>query len=104
MVRFIDNHRATYGVESICAVMPIAPSTYFRWGAQRQNPTTRSVRAQRDDDLRVDIQRIYDANFQVYGPRKVWRELRRAGVDVARCRVERLMRAMGLAGAGRGRA
>ena len=104
MVRFIDDHRATYGVESICAVMPIAPSTYFRCGAQCQDPTTRSARAQRDDDLRVEIQRVYDANFQVYGPRKVWRELRRAGVDVARCRVERLMRAMGLAGAVRGRA
>jgi putative transposase len=104
MVRFIDDHRATYGVESICAVMPIAPSTYFRCGAQRQDPTTRSARAQRDDDLRVEIQRVYDANFQVYGPRKVWRELRRTGVDVARCRVERLMRAMGLAGAVRGRA
>jgi transposase InsO family protein len=104
MVRFIDDHRATYGVESICAVMPIAPSTYFRCGAQCQDPTTRSARAQRDDDLRVEIQRVYDANVQVYGPRKVWRELRRAGVDVARCRVERLMRAMGLAGAVRGRA
>jgi len=104
MIRFIDDHRGTYGVEPICAVVPIAPSTYFRCRAQQQDPTTRSARAQRDDDLRVEIQRVYDANFQVYGPRKVWRELRRTGVDVARCTVVRLMQAMGLAGAVRGRA
>ena len=104
MVRFIDDHRATYGVEPICAVLPIAPSTYFRCQAHRADPTQRSARVRRDDELRLQIQRVYDANFQVYGPRKVWRELRRAGVDVARCTVERLMRAMGLAGAVRGRA
>ena len=104
MVRFIDDHRATYGVEPICAVVPIAPSTYFRCRTQQEDPTKRSVRARRDDDFRVDIRRIWDANFQVYGPRKVWRELRRAGVDVARCTVTRLMRDMGLAGAVRGRA
>jgi len=104
MVRFIDDHRATYGVEPICAVVPIAPSTYFRWRAQQQDAAARSARAQRDDDLRIEIQRIYDANFRVYGPRKVWRQLRREGHHVARCTVERLMRAMGLAGAVRGRA
>jgi putative transposase len=104
MVRFIDDHRAMYGVEPICAVLPIAPSTYFRWRAQRQDPATRTARAQRDDELRVEIQRVYDANFQVYGPRKVWRQLRREGRDVARCTVERLMRVMGLVGAVRGRA
>ena len=104
MVRFIDDHRAIYGVEPICAVLPIAPSTYFRWRARQQDPTQRSARVRRDDELRSAIQRVYDANFQVYGPRKVWRELRRAGVRVARCTVERLMRAMGLAGAVRGRA
>ena len=104
MVRFIDDHRATYGVEPICAVLPIAPSTYFRCHAQREDPTHRSARARRDDELRIQIQRVYDANFQVYGPRKVWRELRRGGVDVARCTVERLMRAMGVAGVVRGRA
>ena len=74
MVRFIDDHRATYGVEPICALLPIAPSTYFRCCAQQQDPTTRSARAHRDDDLRVEIQRVYDANFQVYEPRKVWRD------------------------------
>ncbi len=104
MVRFIDDHRATYGVEPICAVLPIAPATYFRCHAQREDPTHRSARARRDDELRIQIQRVYDANFQVYGPRKVWRELRRGGVDVARCTVERLMRAMGVAGVVRGRA
>jgi len=104
MVRFIDDHRATFGVEPICAVLPIAPSTYFRCRAQHEDATQRSTRARRDDELRVEIQRVWDANFQVYDPRKVWRELRRAGVDVARCTVARLMRAMGLAGAVRGRA
>jgi transposase InsO family protein len=104
MIRFIDDYRATYGVEPICAVLPIAPSTYFRVRAQREDPTTRSARAQRDDDLRVEIQRVYDTNFRVYGPRKIWRQLRREGHNVARCTVERLMRAMGLAGVVRGRA
>ena len=104
MVRFIDDHRATYGVEPICTVLPIAPSTYFRVHAQHQDATTRAARAQRDDELRVEIQRVYDANFQVYGPRKVWHQLQREGLDVARCTIERLMRAMGLAGAVRGRA
>jgi putative transposase len=104
MIRFIDHHRATYGVEPICAVLPIAPSTYFRVRGQQQDATKRSARATRDDELRVAIQRVYNANFGVYGPRKVWRQLRREGHSVARCTVERLMRAMGLAGAVRGRA
>jgi putative transposase len=104
MVRFIDDHRTTYGVEPICAVLPIAPSTYFRYGAHRADPSQRSARARRDDELRMEIQRVYDANFRVYGPRKVWRQLCREGHNVARCTVERLMRAMGLAGAVRGRA
>ena len=104
MVRFIDDHRDTYGIESICAVVPIAPSTYFRHQTRSADPTRRSARAQRDDALRAAIQRIWDAHQQVYGPRKVWRQLRRDGVCVARCTVERLMRAMGLRGAVRGRA
>jgi putative transposase len=104
MVRFLDQHRATYGVEPICALLPIAPSTYFRWKAQQHDPTTRSSRAQRDDDLRAAIQRVWDANEQVYGPRKVWRQLRREQIAVARCTVERLMREMGLRGTSRGRA
>jgi putative transposase len=104
MVTFIDQHRGTHGVEPICAVLPIAPSTYFRRKAQQQDPTKRSARARRDDELRVAIRRVWDGNDQVYGPRKVWRQLRREGVRVSRCTVERLMRAMGLRGVVRGRA
>ena len=104
MATFIDHHRETYGVESICALLPIAPSTYFLWKTRQQDPSTRSARAQRDDELRAAIQRVWDDNAQVYGPRKVWRQLRREGHDVPRCTVERLMRAMGLRGAVRGRA
>jgi len=104
MVRYIDDHRDRFGVEPICAVLPIAPSTYFRVRAQQRDATKRAARTRRDVELRVAIQRIYDANFGVYGPRKVWRQLRREGHIVARCTVERLMRAMGLSGAVRGRA
>ena len=104
MVRFIDQHRDSYGVEPICAVLPIAPSTYFLRKTQQQDATKRSARARRDDDLRVAIQRIWDENHQVYGPKKVWKELHRQGVRVARCTVARLMRAMGLRGVSRGRA
>ena len=104
MVQFIDDHRDVFGVEPICAVLPIAPSTYHRHRHQRTHPARRSARAQRDDQLRVEIQRVYDEHQQVYGPRKVWKQRRREGVRVARCTVARLMRAMGLAGAVRGRA
>jgi transposase InsO family protein len=104
MVRFINDHRDQYGIEPMCAVMPIAPSTYFHQQRRGLDAARRSARAQRDDVLRIAIQRVWDANFQVYGPRKVWKELRRDGVQVARCTVARLMRAMGLAGAVRGRA
>ena len=104
MVRFIDDHREIYGVELICAAVPIAPSTYFLHKARDADPTRRSTRAQRDDELRVIIRRIWTEHFQVYGPRKVWRQMGREGLRVARCRVRRLMRAMGLAGAVRGRA
>jgi putative transposase len=83
MVRFIAQHRETCGVESICALLPIAPSTHFRWKVQQQDPTTRSARAKRDDELRVAIQRVWDANEQVYGPRKVWRQLRRETLSAA---------------------
>jgi len=104
MVAFIDQHRVTYGVEPICAVLPIAPSTYFLRKGQQEDATTRSPRARRDDERRTAIQRVWDENDQVYGPRKVWRQLRREGVRVARCTVERLMRDMGLRGVARGRA
>lgn len=85
MVRFIDQHRDTYGVEPICAVVPMAPSTYVRHKAHQADPTTRSARAQRDDRLRTEIRRVWDEQQQVYGPRKVWRQLRREGHRVARC-------------------
>jgi transposase InsO family protein len=104
MVTFIDQHRATYGVEPICAVLPIAPSTYFLRKTQQQNAAKRSARARRDDDLRAAIQRVWDDNEHVYGPRKVWKQLRRDGQRVARCTVERLMRDLGLKGVTRGRA
>jgi putative transposase len=104
MVRFIDDHRAAYGVEPICAVVPIAPSTYFRHRAHRADPTCRSPRAQRDNELRVEIRRVWTEHFEVYGPRKMWHQLRRDGIAVGRGRVRRLMRQLGLAGAVRGRA
>jgi transposase InsO family protein len=104
MVRFIDQHREVYGVESICAVLPIAPSTFFLRKVQQQDATTRSARARRDEELRAAIERVWDEHEQVYGPRKVWRQLRREKMPVARCTVERLMRAMGLRGTSRGRA
>ena len=104
MVEFITAHRATYGVEPICAVLPIAPSTYYRVRAQASDPTRRPARAQRDAKLRAEIRRVYDAGHQVYGARKVWRQLRREAIAAPRCAVERLMRAMDLRGVVRGQA
>lgn len=103
MVRFIDDHRALYGVEPICAVLPIAPSTCYAHKVRQADPARRSARAQRDERLLGEIQRVWDTNFQVYGAQKVWRQLDREGVAVARCTVERLMRTLGLCGAVRGR-
>jgi putative transposase len=104
MVAFIEEHRDAYGVEPICAVLPIAPSTYYAHRARASKPNTRSPRTQRDERLRPMIKRIWDENYSVYGAEKVWRQLRREKTDVARCTVERLMRGMGLRGAIRGRA
>jgi len=104
MVAFIDDHRKAVGVEPICRVLPIAPSTYFRRKAEQRDPTRRSARAQRDEVLRAVIRRIWEENHRVYGPRKVWKQMGREGLREARCRVRRLMRDMGLAGAVRGRA
>jgi transposase InsO family protein len=104
MVSFIDDHRALYGVEPICAVLPIAPATYYAHKSRAQNPELRSERAKRDEELRAKIRRVHEENFGVYGAEKVWRQLKREGVEVARCTVERLMRGMGLRGAVRGRA
>jgi putative transposase len=104
MVAFIDDHRTRYGVEPICRVLPIAPSTYFRHKEEQRDPTKRSARAQHDDLLRPIIRRIWEENHRVYGARKVWKQMRRDGRREARCRVRRLMREMGLVGAVRGRA
>jgi putative transposase len=95
MVRFIDQHRAAYGVEPICRVVPIAPPTYFRCKAQISDPTTRSRRALRDDVLKAIIQRIWREHDQAYGVRKVWKQMGREGLREARCRVRRLMRELG---------
>jgi transposase InsO family protein len=104
MVAFIEAHRSEYGVEPICAVLPIAPATYYEHRAWKRDPKRRCGRAKRDDELRFEIERVWKVNFSVYGAEKVWHQLRREAVDVARCTVERLMRSMGLRGAVRGRA
>ena len=103
MVSFIDKHRAWYGVEPICRVLPIAPSVYYEAKAREADPGRLPARAQRDAVLRDSIGRVWEANYRVYGARKVWRQLRREDTVVARCTVERLMREMGLQGAVRGR-
>jgi transposase InsO family protein len=103
MVAFIDEHRDVYGVEPICEVLPIAPSTYYEHRAKARSPEKRCVRAKRDELLRSQIQRIWNENHCVYGAEKVWRQLLREKVSVARCTVERLMCGMGLRGAVRGR-
>jgi putative transposase len=102
MITFVDKHRANYGVESICRVLPIAPSTYYHQLACRADPTKLSPRCQRDVSLKPKIQKVWDDNWKVYGVRKTWRQLRREGVDVARCTVARLMADMGLRGVIRG--
>jgi putative transposase len=103
MVAFIDAHRAAYGVEPICAEVPIAPSVYYTHRARQRDPDRAPPRIQRDCELSKEIRRVYDENFQVYGARKVWRQLRREGFAVARCTVERLMRALSLEGIRRGK-
>ena len=100
---FIDRQRERYGVEPMCAVLPIAPATYFRRKRCQADPDQRSQRAQRDAWLTTQIQRVWDENVGVYGARKVWRQLMRENIAVARCTVERLMQQMGLQGAIRGR-
>ena len=103
MIALIDDHRDVYGVEPICRVLSIAPSTYHERVAQRQDPTRLSARARQDVALKPEIARVLAENFAVYGVRKVWRQVMREGVSVARCTVARLMREMGLAGVIRGK-
>ncbi len=102
MVAFIDDNKAEYGVEPICAVLPIAPSTYYEHRARKEDPDRRPAREQRDEALRPEIERVYEDNMAVYGVDKVWKQLAREKRSVARCTVARLMKGMGLRGAVRG--
>ncbi len=102
MVQFIDVHRSEYGVEPICRVLPIVPSTYYAHKAMEAEPERRSARAKRDDVLREEVRTAWMQNFQVYGAKKVWKELKRKGIPVARCTVARLMSELGLRGTVRG--
>jgi transposase InsO family protein len=103
MIAFIDDHRKAYGVEPICRVLPIAPSTYHDHAARRRDPAKLPDRVRRDAVLKLAVRRVFDENFCVYGVRKVWRQMQREGFDVARCTVARLMRSMGLEGVIRGK-
>jgi putative transposase len=102
MVAFIDAHRQSHRVESICRQLPTAPSTYYQSKARQDDPSRLAPRARRDEELTPEIQRVYDENFRVYGAKTVWRQLHRENWEVARCTVERLMRRLGLCGAVRG--
>ena len=103
MVGYIEEYRERFGVEPICAVLPIAPSTYYAHRARARDPGRRGPRARRDEALSGEIRRVFEENFGVYGARKVWKQLNREGHRVARCTVDRLMRRLGLRGAVRGR-
>ncbi|WP_209914192.1 IS3 family transposase [Agrobacterium pusense] len=103
MISFIDEHRSVFGVEPICRLLPIAPSTYYEVVAKRTDVDRLSARERNDIAMKVEIRRVFNENFQVYGVRKVWRQLQREGYDIARCTVARLMRMMGLQGIIRGK-
>ncbi|MCF3643376.1 IS3 family transposase [Rhizobium sp. TRM95111] len=103
MISFIDEHRSVLGIEPICRLLPIAPSTYYEAVAKRTDVGRLSARERNDIAMKVEIRRVFNENFQVYGVRKVWRQLQREGFDVARCTVARLMRMMGLQGIIRGK-
>lgn len=103
MIAFIDDNRASHGVEPICTVLPIAPSTYHKHVAQRRDPLRLSARVRRDLALKPEIARVFAENFAVHGVRKIWRQMRREGFTIARCTVERLMHDMGLHGVIRGK-
>ena len=103
MVRFIDEHRGKFGVEPICDVLPIAPSVYYEQQARQRCPERRPRRVRQDEMVTAEVQRVWQENQEVYGVRKVWKQLRREGHAVARCTVARLMHRAGLRGAMRGR-
>lgn len=103
MIRFVDAYRDEHGVEPICRVLAIAPSTYHAHARRREDPETAPARVKRDAQLMTEIRRVFDDNFQVYGVRKIWRQMQREGFEVARCTVARLMQKMGLQGVIRGK-
>ena len=103
MVDFIDQYREVHGVEPICKELPIAPSTYHQYKTLEQHPEWRSARAKCDEQLAPEIQRVWEENHRNYGARKVWKELKRESVPVARCTVERLMKKLSIEGVRRGR-
>jgi transposase InsO family protein len=103
MVRYIDDHKDRFGVEPICAVLPIAPSTYYEYKLREREPDRRPEREKRDEALKPEVQRVWEENFRAYGARKVWKQLNREELTIARCTTERLMRALGLQGVVRGR-
>ena len=102
MISFIDEHRVEHGVEPICRQLPIAPSTYYEQKAREDDPERLPDRTRRDSALEIVIQRVWEENFEVYGARKVWRQLNRECIEVARCTVERLMKRLGIQGVTRG--
>ena len=104
MIAFVDEHRGEFGVEPVCETIEIAPSTYYETKRQQWEPQRRSARRRRDEVLEVEVQRVFDDNLGVYGVRKVWVQLNRESIGVAKCTVRRLMRQMGLQGATRGKA
>jgi len=103
MVRFIDQHRDSFGVEPICAELPIAPSTYYESKAREADPGRLPARHQRDAEMVIDIRRVWEANLRVYGARKVWLQLNREQIRIARCTAERLMQKLGIQGVKRGK-
>ena len=103
MVAFIDRHREQYGVEPICRELPIAPSTYDRCKSESAHPEQRREGAKRDEQLILDIQRVWEENHRNDGARNVWKQLHRERIPVARCTVERLMKRPGIEGVRRGR-
>ena len=103
MIKFITEHRSVCGIEPICRILQIAPSTYHLHLAKQNDRNKRSRRVRRDDVLKPEIERIFDANRRVYGARKLWHQMKREGFSIARCTVERLMRDLGLRGVIRGK-
>jgi transposase InsO family protein len=103
VMAFIDAHREDLGIEPICRELAIAPSSYHEHTRRRADSAKRPARARRDDEIKEEIRRVHEASFSLYGSRKVWRQLKREGIKVAKCTVERLMRAMGLTGIRRGK-